>query len=309
MVALTRESVTLVLSLLVYNRTCLHSVRLQVMKRTRSQSYTRGDASETSTTISRALMPWTQSIVAARGSLYPSLDMRGPAQMDSLRQHAGLVKSLVEVDDRGGIFSQTSMCQAMLLVLAASPDKEALLSTGRELGKTREELAQLLAYQVRVMLAHVRMTFDSSIKHDLESPRDDVFDIMKLEKKPSTPKSRRVKRLGDRPRPFVLFRSDAAGSEERAEDEEAEVVVSRYLDYSELVARCLYSSGRVENADKYACGGDGMATASWLSTGETIALDVPDSFVSTGGKALKRPKEPDKKQKKTGSQEKRQEQK
>jgi hypothetical protein len=135
----------------------------------------------------------------------------------------------------------------------------------------------VIAYKLRVMLAHVRHAFDAHPGgvHPLQS----IFAVMLEEPVPVTPpsdprKHRRTERLGKRVHPFTCFRQPP---DEDEMPEESATVVTRYFDGGQGAAKMLLSSGEMLDADTYVAGSAGFIVAQWTAAGESLELEVPNS--------------------------------
>ena len=246
------------------------------MKRCRSETYFVGGSTEsTITTIASTLRPWATHLAALGGDVYSSLDMRGPPNIEALLQSKGMMLDLLRLDPRGGVFSQTTMCEALRTALAEFNTLDQFVDKGDKT-KSDAELLMMCAYKLRVMCAHVRQKFDKGTLKNEEFW--ELFEVMRESASSRERRGRRLERVLDRPNPFMMFRTD---EEETEEPDHDAVIVSYYMDHSALTAKCLWDNGRVEHADMYMKGPMGTAQAKWLQSGHVLDLDLPNSFVKS----------------------------
>ena len=86
-------------------------------------------------------------------------------------------------------------------------DKSDLAARTAAEGKIIDDIIGILAYKIRVMLAHVRRSFDTHVPGGEPHPLQRLFDVLKSPSS-STSTSRQVKRdqrLGGRQHPFICF--------------------------------------------------------------------------------------------------------
>ena len=96
-----------------------------------------------------------------------SHDFKVGIDLHELEKMIPMLSNLCRVDPRGGIFSQPMLSAAISSALQQSLEFEFLCN---HLQKPRAEVEELFAYKLRVMLAHVRVVFDTSVHngHQLE---------------------------------------------------------------------------------------------------------------------------------------------
>lgn len=243
------------------------------MRRASAYLHADGDAA-TVQELSAALISSRPLILAQNVNIYDTDDMKVGINLDLLAHASNMITSLVEIDNRGGIFIQQHMGKALLSIFAEDDHKNNLIARTLHMQKPYEEIVDHIAYRVRVMLSHIRIVFDAS-GEDKHHPLASIFSVMN---KPNTlfdaRKVRRQQRLNNRPHPFLCFRAaDAEGPEEEIS------VVTRYYDGEARVAQMLMSDGALINADRYEPGGDGFVVAKWLDPPAELGLEIPNTLL------------------------------
>jgi hypothetical protein len=159
-----------------------------------------------------SLCGYEKVIIDAGIDIYKSDDMKVGIDIPSLVTWLPLLRLIVAVDPRGGIFRQTHMANASDDAFGKLPGMkgDCLAKCTHDEQKTPAEILDIIAYKFRAMLSHVRICF-GSCHADNDHPLKDLFDIIKDQAsavESSTSKTlRRTERLGKRPHPFVCFRS------------------------------------------------------------------------------------------------------
>ena len=158
--------------------------------------------------LSYVLGPAVVYIVFAHVNIYDSSDMKVGINIELLKKAhmQDMLHGFLRIDPRGGHFQQTHMDKALRNAMTET-EKNDLASKTAEQGKSIDDIIGILAYKIRVMLAHVRRAYDDHIPTGEPHPLNRLFDILR---KPSgsTPTSRHVKRdmrLGNRQNPFMNF--------------------------------------------------------------------------------------------------------
>ena len=94
--------------------------------------------------------------------IYSTTSMKAGVNLDMLERLSPMLLSLVELDRRGGIFTQTDVEKAVSNVFATNgKTAEAILAESPACGIAAPDVVSLISYKVRVMLAHVRHVFDA----------------------------------------------------------------------------------------------------------------------------------------------------
>ena len=205
-------------------------------------------------------------------NLYKSLDMKIGLDRAKLQEHIGLLGDLIRLDARGGLFSQVDMETALA----------KLLGNARELGKPLgsdpagdAEGLRLMAYKIRVMLSHVRITHDGASKTDKLHNLQPLFEVMTAAdargEVTHAKKLRRTERLQLRPHPFLAFRSSGDGGD-ISQDEDVDAVqekariVTKFYQPNDGVAVVLMDDGETINSDHFERGPNGFVQAVWIGT-------------------------------------------
>jgi hypothetical protein len=240
-------------------------------------------------------------IIEWNTNIYSTEDMKVGIDLPAMQRCIKLLKDIVKLDPRGGIFLQNHMSKALGNVLSEGDYKALLLGKTIDQQKPLDEIIDLIAYKIRVMLAHLRLSFDSS-QNDKNHPLKDVFACMQTATSSCSSnarKARRQERLGKRPHPFMCFRP----ADDQDEDmDEPVTIVTKYFDGNQRVAKMLMSDGSTINADKYTAGSDGCLVASWFKPAAQLSLTVPnsnlhgDQIVKYQPPICKRPAKADKKE-------------
>ncbi len=187
-------------------------------------------AEATTTALATALQPFSQRLVEANIQIYPSTDFKVGLNMEILTANSDMMLPLVNIDNRGGIFGQSALTEALRLVVRS--DNLELLLTAKTLihNKTMDETLALMAYKVRVMLSHVRVKFDSHVAGTACPPGfDKIFETMSMPRPTTSRRTRRMERLSSRPNPFLHFRAEDT-SQEELDEEDTLAIVSKYFD-------------------------------------------------------------------------------
>ena len=263
----------------------------------KSSAYLNEDGEEaTIDELTTAFLHSKTVLLAKHLNIYHSTDMKVGIDVKLLASSAKLLQELVTIDPRGGFFIQKHVAKALEKSLDADSQSQLLART-LEFAKTLPEVFELLGYKVRVMLSHLRLTFDSS-SDDPNHPLASIFQVMKegasgaaASSSLDARKSRRQARLATRPNPFVCFRGDPEEEVEKKTDQPTKVM--SFYDGKVRLARMLMSDGSLINADNYVQGKGGFIVAHWANAGETLELEVSNSRLEHGRitepQTLKRP--------------------
>ena len=241
--------------------------------------------------------------VVWREGRYPSSDMRKGIFVPYLLWSISGLRGLLEVDKRGGFFTQDDMTRAVTISIG---DKQApLQGQARKEAKTLENMTTLIAYSLRVMLAHMRLSMDSYMVSVIKYGRIEaakpsstrpiefieIFVMMEPEIDGSLGRANRPSRK--RQCPFPAFRDegqqpddDAVDLEEEGDDavsisSDDDAVVDYHQD-GEHIYRLL-ADGRREQAHTYMAGDAGFVIADWGPDSEKFDSLVPNSYIQPGG--------------------------
>ena len=216
-------------------------------------------------------------------SLYDSNDPKIGIDVKLLAEAVPILLPLLEIDPRGGFFCQLDMARAVNEALTVTRLHAELVEHAAEQNKSADEIRMLVAYKIRVMLAHVRIKHDSWTAAAKPSPLDVLYGVMSKPKNDThtdVRTQRRARRLATRPCPFVNFREEEEQpSNEESDEEAAATVVSRYYCGKKRTATMLMSDGQQINADTYTEGTDGFIRADWLHDMSMLMLEVPNNFL------------------------------
>ena len=247
------------------------------MRRVSSWQHPAGEACSIES-LADAFAPHHEDIVKKNIDIYDSNDFKVGINTRLLQENLPLLKSLVAVGRRGGIFLHSQMASALAKAIEKVGQPELLLEKAVEHGKTFSEMLELIVYKIRVMLAHSRICYDNHAtdgKNGLDSlfvEMNDVGDAVQMDSR----KQRRISMLSKRLYHFVCFRNIQHAAGEDDNDDEV-TVVSKYLDGKTRTAKMLRSDGCVINADKYTAGANGFVCALWMHDGSTLELELPNS--------------------------------
>ena len=216
-------------------------------ERARASCFSCGDDVATVTTMARVLKPFAGLLAGASVGIYPSVEMGGTPCMASLQPFAPMLLAMVELDPRGGIYSQCHMEKAIHLTIDACGLLPTMVDAGAEesaMGQHSEaSTVNLVAYKFRVMLNAVRHLVDSKSTAPWIVP---IAQVIRTAAPSVHAQSRRAARLSTRQHPFPFFRSlpeqDAAEEQEQEQEQEASEVAC-YFDYSSLRGAVLQSDG------------------------------------------------------------------
>ncbi len=219
-------------------------------------------------------------IIEKNLGIYTSMDMKVGIDLTELTRSKQLLENLVRLDVRGGLYLQSHLASAVRAIIEEDRSKNLFMAKTISHLKPYEELVETIAYKMRVMLSHVRLSYDSS-KNDEHHSLASIFEIMKDPPSCSNDarRSRRQQRLMSRPRPFVCFRPSEGESQEK---EELNSIVTRYFDGEDFAAKLLLSDGSVVLADTYEPGEDGFVVARWAEPKAHLQLEVTNAYLQHG---------------------------
>ena len=188
-------------------------------------------------TLADVLGQHIRAIVDANVSIYPTNDFKTGICNNSLLQWIPLLKLLVDVDPRGGIFNQRHMSDALETATKANYLHDRMCSAAIATQRPVDEVYTLTAYRMRVMLSHLRIKFDGATARPNEF--SDIFDVMR--RPDSSKRQRRMERVAQE-NPFINFRQSSPGPEETDDAQTEQVVVTKYFDGKQVVALTQYGS-------------------------------------------------------------------
>jgi hypothetical protein len=216
--------------------------------------------------------------------IYDSTDFKVGIDVVKLKASEPVILELVQLDTRGGFFSQGDLVAAVLAAIQPGSFASAMAAKRMPM----DELVTIMCYKLRVMLSHVRYAFDSQRPGTLDHPLQEVFAIMDspTHQGGTARKQRRLDRLGRRPNPFICFRGAADGEAPADEDEDEISCISKYFDGCANAAKALLSNGEALAAGSYSAGPKGFAIAHWSGMGMSYELEIPNSCIHEDGKQL-----------------------
>ena len=225
--------------------------------------------------ISSALLPHVEAIVAQNVDMYPSNEFKVGICNSKLVENRDILCGLLSADPRG-CFGQEDLVGGLASAMEWSSKLRNLVEAARRTpantDKSDSEIIGLVAYRMRIMLAHLRIKFESGAS----APElTECFEKLK-DAKPQ--RKRRENKFMKRPNPFVYFRDDAKPRDE-SDDDDTPTLVATYFDGKACMAKKLFSDGTVTNADMYTKGPQGFAVAHWLEDQSHYTLEVPNSCV------------------------------
>ena len=240
------------------------------MKRVRNFEHVEGREA-TARHIANIIFPFAETIVQENVNIYSSTDFKVHVHTNLLVHYSELACDFLEMDPRGAHSGQLVMQDAVRKAIWDADLQPKLLSNTVALGKPIEEVVAIIAYKLRVLLAHYRLKYDSHTP-GLPAPSglENVFDRMQAPShyQPSSKRARRMERLSSRPHPFVHFRQEEQPSDE---DHEEVDIVSTFFDTA--------------SADSYDPGPNGFVVARWSLDKRTQELEFVNSC-SVGGQLV-----------------------
>ena len=222
----------------------------------------------------KILMPFAMIL---RVDMYASISFTTGVDKARLQQFLPMLMELVRLDVRGGFYNQKMLIAVIVRVMA---DDESWSKHLVEQGKSISEGHEMVAYKLRLMLAHVRLGQSLSMDTDTASPLDPLYEIITQSEK----RNAKRPRIAHRPHPFFNFRSeaddldDAAAADDDDDDDDAQddnspTVVSRFFDHGDYKAKLLKSDGTLLLADTYEPL-DGFVRALWLHDGSHLDTQI-----------------------------------
>ena len=256
--------------------------------------------------LTNAMASHVDAIVGKHVFIYESDEMQVGIDMRLLTEARSLLQDLVRIDPRGGFFCQDDMERALEALLLEKGRAGEFLEKTATQNRPADDVRNHVAYKLRVMLAHVRIKYDTSSATSKPSTLSPIFALMGKGPRGESSDARsqrRAKRLSKRPHPFINFRETEADSSETTSDADEPTVVGRFWDGKRKRAHMLLSDGVKVDADFFEKGEDGCAQARWAHDDSTLALEIPNSCVDdemgtirdwvpvikTGGKQRKKP--------------------
>ena len=203
-----------------------------------------------------------------------------------LAESQELLFDLVSLDQRGGIFRQRDVATAMKCTLAASERFMELDNVAsRILADNKDQVCEIIAYTVRVMLYHLRNKFqwwDRGGRVGVDPSFQTHFGL--IVKHLESPAGQVVKRqvvAKPKENPFVYFRDDPVAETVEPEEEET-FVIARIFDPIAFLAKKIHSDGEVMLADIYERGPRGMVIARWLDDQSELELEIVNDLAVEG---------------------------
>ena len=144
--------------------------------------------------------------------LYESNDMQVGIDQELLVAAAPLLRSMIQLDTRGGYIAQPPLVSALNRMLDHDGTAKARLfglNAAEAIGA--DELIQKICYRIRVMLAHIRIVHDTVTgprKSIAGHPLEAILQLIRAPEKKASRKSKRQRRTGGGQNPFVCFRTD-----------------------------------------------------------------------------------------------------
>ena len=188
-----------------------------------------------------------------------------------------LLCELCDIDPRGALFSQSDCATA----LGEMWEESGMLKQFEVDGMDEASMAQMTAYLVRVMCAHVRQSYDNTSSHS-EHPLANVFARVRGTTTVDLKKQRRDERLRQRQTPFVAFRDREAQPAEEDDDDDEPTTVAAYFCPKQRKGVMLLSDGTTQFADKYERGDRGFVTCVWHHPEYWCESEVPNMFLRDG---------------------------
>lgn len=236
--------------------------------------------SATIAALEAALRPHVLRLVDSNLQVYSSDDYKAGVNHNLMRDSVDMLESLVELDTRGGLFGQGALTQALTMCIENAGMKEELIAKTLSEHKPVTEVLALMAYRIRVMLAHLRAKFDSA-NNGAPEGFERLYELLeKPTPAPTTRRMRRGERIGSRPNPFVNFRAKGEAEMREEEDDATPVIVSKYFDGRRACA--LRDDGNIEFADTYTPTETGFVRAQWLVEGVYLDLEIPNTCCRDG---------------------------
>lgn len=235
----------------------------------------------TSLALASALEDSTDLLLERNVHIYGSVCMKTGIDLNTLADNKVMLEKLLELDRRGGIFSQQCMEQGLITALT---NKDQLVSMQAKKTANMEsggEVVALVAYKIRVMLAHIRKAYDACQDFDNHKLKD-LFTICSAQKEPTTKKARKDIRLGRRPHPFLAFRCNDGEEEEDDYIGIEPQFVTKYFDLKLQVGVILFDDGTEYQADSYEAGPHGFIVCKWLEPRMDLETEIPNVFLQDG---------------------------
>ena len=223
--------------------------------------------------LAELIKPHAMMLATKGPQIYQSIDFHGTLDNEQLHEAAPMLEGMVKLDSRGGYFSQCDMKKGVQQAIESNSLEASLVAACGHQAHNIDEACSIMAYKLRVMLAHIRRKFDAGTEHTWLSS---MFEHMKEQSKDPA-NNKRVERLGSRPNPFLHFRSSPESSD-REEDHEADLVVAKYFDYSDNIAKVIKADGSTMSADLYKEGEHGFVLALWLPD-ISLELEIPNAWI------------------------------
>ena len=235
------------------------------MSRSRASCWQHPDGRTTTREVLAAVVAANATVVGEGGvEIYSTMQMNVEIDPPALKKNEKLLVQLLEIDSRGGIFCQTDVVAA----LKTGMQGMAFNCVSADGTKDLDEAMQICSYMIRVMLSHLRTSYDNASCHE-SHVLSNLFKHMKSSttsaQNSDAKRLRREERLKTRPNPFIHFRDTIASTTtDAAPMPEEEVMVTCYYDAPNLRSVMLMSDGSTQTADLYNRGANGFITCHWL---------------------------------------------
>jgi len=262
----------------------------------RTSAWTAPDGQSTSEAIKAGVADGFKAALCQSGLGYASDDMKIGIGTDTLEKcFRAILGPLVSLDVRGGFFAQLAVEGA----LKSLSGDDAFTAGFKALASirmiTEKRCITEFAYNIRVMLAHVRIKHKQWRK--LVKPNDQAREnpaslviIYEMFVQPPSKQASRVKSEN----PFLSFQcNDEADNDENdleaVDDEPVPIVSSIAMGDRVCYAKPLMSDGRCIIADKYTVDEDGFIVAHYPNTDETFNTEIMGVRLEPDGKFILRP--------------------
>ena len=198
---------------------------------------------------------------------------------DGLLSAKSMLIKFMRLDPRGGYYKQRNMEAGLDLRLVADGKRADVIDD------KDGDLLSKIAYKLRVMLSHARVTYDNSSNHHNHQLRELFAEMQGGSSLNNGPKRRRKDlRIGSRPHPFIHFRKqEESDDENETQEDEAVTCISKWFDVTAAKCKMLLSDGSEQLADKYDKNEEGMLIAIWHSPSTQYVTEVPNVFLRADG--------------------------
>lgn len=175
-----------------------------------------------------------------KNNLYPSKDFKKGIHVPFLVWCAPSLEALATLDPRGGYFRQEHVRGAVVKIAARPEWNLKVQKLARCMVKTFDDTITLLAYAVRVMLAHCREKFAAWLNAVAKSGREaaeepcpsnpeeliKIYKIFVTHTGDAVPAAAAAKKKQRFPNPFAAFRDDSKALDDASEESDEEIAIS-----------------------------------------------------------------------------------